>query len=75
MVRSVLRAIGKRNSMAHRVNPTKVHGSDKPAPRLQQMMGGYHKLDPPTEKKLTTKCNMPEHIAAGKIQANVMKEN
>ena len=73
MVRSALTAIGKTISMTYGVNSTKIHGSDKLAPRLQQMMDGYYKLDPPTGKKLPVEVDTPEHIAAGKTQANAMK--
>ena len=74
-VRSALTAIGKTSAMANGINPTKVFGSDKLAPRLQQQMDGYNKLDPPTKKKLPVEVDVPECIAAGKTQGCAAKRN
>ena len=55
--------------MASGFNPIKVHGSDKLAPRLQQMMDGWRKEDPPTTKKLPVEVDVPEYIATAGRQA------
>ena len=53
--------------MATGANPTKVHGSDKYAPRLSQMLDGMSRADPATEKKLPVESDVPEWMAmAGK---------
>ena len=61
--------------MANGVNPTKVFGSDKLAPRIQQQLDGYSKQDPPTKKKLPVEVDVPECIAAGKTQGFSAKSN
>ena len=56
--------------MAVGINPTKVWGSDKFAPRISQMIDGMAKEDPPTMKKLPVEVDVPEYIAkAGKDHA------
>ena len=50
--------------MALGVNPTKEGHSDKLLPRLQQMVEGYRKEDPPTLKKLPVEVDVPEVLAA-----------
>ena len=67
-VSSVLAAVGTTNAMADGINPIKLHGSDKLAPRLQQMMDGWRKHDPPTNKKFPVEADVPEFIAtAGRL--------
>ena len=62
-VSSALSAVGTTNAMANGSNPIKVHGSDKLAPRLEQMMDGWRKHDPATQKKLPVDADVPEFIA------------
>jgi hypothetical protein len=59
-VSGALTAVGTTIAMARGVNPTKVDGSDKLAPRLSQMMAGFGKKDGPTEKKLPVEVDVPE---------------
>ncbi len=55
--------------MAVGINPTKVWGSDKFAPRISQMIYGMSKENPPTMKKLPVEVDVPEYIAkAGRDQ-------
>jgi hypothetical protein len=44
-------------------NPTKIIGSDKLIPRLQQMLDGWRKIDPPTLKTLPVEADVPEYLA------------
>lgn len=47
--------------MATGTNPTKIGGhGDELIPRLQQMMDGLRKVDPPTMKKLPVKVDVVE---------------
>ena len=46
--------------MACEINPTKITGSDKLLPRLQQTYDGWRKDDPPTTKMLPAESDMPE---------------
>ena len=62
-VSSQLSSIGSSIAMATGANPTKVHGSDKYAPRLSQMLDGMSRADPPTEKKLPVEADVPEWLA------------
>ncbi len=41
-------------------NPTKITGSDKFLPCLQELLDGYCLEDPPTEKKLPVEADVPE---------------
>ena len=45
------------------MNPTKEAHSDNLVERLQQMMEGYRKEDPPTLKKLPVEVDVPELLA------------
>ena len=51
-VRTAITAIGQANVLDHGVNPTKAKHSEKLTPRLAQMMDGFEKEDPPTEKEV-----------------------
>lgn len=62
-VNSAITAIGQTIALATGVNPTKLHGSDKLIPRLSQMLDGWRKEDPPTQKKLPIEVDIPEYIA------------
>ena len=48
--------------MATNTNPTKIVGSDKLLPRLQQMLDGFRKADPPTTKQLPVEADVPEYL-------------
>ena len=37
-------------------------GSDKLLPRLQQMLDGFRKADPPTTKQLPVEVDVPEYL-------------
>ena len=37
-------------------------GSDKLLPRLQQMLDGFTKVDPPTTKQLPVEADVPEFL-------------
>ena len=63
-------AVGSSIAMAVGINPTKVWGSEKFAPRISQMIDGMSKEDPPTMKKLPVEVDVPEYIVkAGRDQA------
>ncbi len=50
--------------MACEINPTKIAGSDKLLPRLQQTYDGWRKEDPPTKKMLPVESDVPEYLVA-----------
>ena len=58
-----LSSIGTSIAMATGANPTEVHGSDKYAPRIAQMLDGMSRADPATVKKLPVKSDVPEWLA------------
>ena len=51
-------AIGQEISLACKINPTKIIGSDKLLPRLQQTYDGWRKEDPPTTKMLPVELDL-----------------
>ena len=53
---------GQEISLATNTNPTKIVGSDKLLPRLQQMLDGFRKADPPTTKQLPVEVDVPEYL-------------
>jgi hypothetical protein len=67
-------AFGQTIALACNENPTKVLRSEKFLPALQIMIDGYTKADPPTQKKLPVKADVPELLIemgygkAGSIQ-------
>ncbi len=61
-VSSVLTAVGQTIALACDKNPTKVTGSEHLLPRLQIMLDGYRKVDPPMEKKMPVQADVPEHL-------------
>ena len=63
-VSSALTAIGQTIALEHERNPIKVNGSSNLLPHLQQMLDGWSKADPPTQKQLPVKADVPEYIAA-----------
>jgi hypothetical protein len=58
-----LTAVGQEIALACGENPTKVTGSKKLLPRLQQIYNGWHKEDPPTTKQLPVEANVPKLLA------------
>jgi hypothetical protein len=59
-VTGAIMAVGQTTALACNKNPTKVIGSEKILPALQIMLDGYTKADPPTQKKLPVKADVPE---------------
>lgn len=59
-VSSALTAIGKACALDSGVDPTKCENSEKFLPRLQQMLDGMRKADPPTTKELPVEADVPE---------------
>ncbi len=59
---SAITAVGQAIVLATNTNPTKVVGSDKLLPRLQQMLDGVCKADPPTTKQLPVEADVPEFL-------------
>jgi hypothetical protein len=53
-------AIGQTIALACNSNPTKVTGSERFLPRLQIILDGYRKVDPPTKKMLPVQADVPE---------------
>ena len=49
--------------MASGVNPTKEAGTSNLAPRLQQMLDGWRKVDPAPTKMLPVEADVPEELA------------
>jgi hypothetical protein len=47
-------------ALATNTNPTKIVGSDKLLPRLQQMLDGFRKANLPTTKQLPMEADVPE---------------
>jgi hypothetical protein len=62
-VATALRAIGQTIALECERNPLKLLGSDKLIPRLQQMIDGWEKADPPTQKMLPVEADVPEYLA------------
>jgi hypothetical protein len=58
-----LTAVGQEIALACGENPTKVLGSDKILPRLQQIYDGWRKEDPATTKQLPVEADVPECLA------------
>ena len=56
-------AVGQEIALACGENPTKVIGSKKLLPRLQQIYDGWCKEDPPITKQLPVEANIPELLA------------
>ena len=44
-------------------NPLKVEGSEHYVPRIQQMLDGFKKEDPATQKKLPVEVDIPDYLA------------
>jgi len=58
----MLTAVGKEISLVHELDLTKVKGTDKFVPRIQEMLEGWAKDDPVTIKKLPVEADVPELI-------------
>jgi hypothetical protein len=61
-VSSAITAIGQAIALATNTNTTKVVGSDKLLPCLQQMLDGFRKANPPTTKQLPVEADVPEFL-------------
>jgi hypothetical protein len=61
-VSSAIMAIGQAIALATNTNPTKIVGSDKLLPRIQQMLDGFCKANPPTIKQLLVEADVPEFL-------------
>jgi hypothetical protein len=61
-VSSAMTAIGKKIALDTNTNPTKITGSDKFLPCLQEVLDGYRLEDPPTEKKLPIEVDVLEQL-------------
>jgi hypothetical protein len=59
-VTGYITAIGQTVALACNKNPSKVLGSEKFLPALQIMLDDYTKADPPTQKKLPVKADVPK---------------
>jgi hypothetical protein len=55
-------AVGQAIALATNTNPTKLVGSNKLLPRLQQMLDGFRKANPPTTKQLPVEADVPEFL-------------
>jgi hypothetical protein len=51
-------------SLATNTHPTKIAGSEKLLLRLQQILDGFRKDDPPTRKKLPVEADVPEFLVS-----------
>jgi hypothetical protein len=61
-VSSAITAIGQAIALATNTNPTRIVGSNKLLPHLQQMLDGFRKADPPTTKQLPVEADVPEFL-------------
>ncbi len=68
-VSSTLTAVGQTLALACDANPTKVMGSKCLLPRLQVMLDGYRKVDPPTRKRLPVQADVPELLVKRAYQS------
>ncbi len=55
-----LMAVGQMIALVCDSNPTKITGLEHLLPRLQIMLDGYRKVDPPTKKMLPVQADVPE---------------
>jgi hypothetical protein len=72
-VSSAIMAIGQANTLATNINPTKIVGSYKLLPCLQQMLDGFRKADPPTTKQLPVKADVPEFLVQLELSPEACK--
>ena len=59
-ISGAITAVGHTIVSAPNTNPTKVVGSDKLIPQLQQMLDRFRKANPPTTKQLPVEADVPE---------------
>jgi hypothetical protein len=59
-VSSSITAVGQKIALDTNTNPTKIMGSKKFLPCLQELLDRYRLEDPPTEKKLPVEVDVPE---------------
>ena len=59
-VSAAIMAVGQAIALACGNNPTKLMGTEKLIPRLQQALDGWRKYDPPTKKQLPVEADVPE---------------
>ena len=59
-VASAITAVGQKIALDTNTNPTKLTGTDKFIPALQEILDSYRNADPPTEKKLPVEADVPE---------------
>jgi hypothetical protein len=71
---SAIMAIGQVIGLATNTNPTKIVGFDKLLPRLQQMLDGFHKADPPTTKQLPVEADVPEFLVELGLESSDARE-
>jgi hypothetical protein len=72
-VSSTITAIGRAVAMATNTNPTKVVGSDKLLPCLQQMLNGFQKADFPTIKQLPVEADILEFLVQLRLSPEACK--
>jgi hypothetical protein len=61
-ISSTITSVGQTIALATNTNPTKIAGSEKLLPRLQQMLDGFCKADPPMTKQLSVEADVPEFL-------------
>jgi hypothetical protein len=69
-VSSAITAVGQTIALACDANLTKVTGSESLLPRIQIMLDGYRKVDPPTRKKLPVQADVPELLVKQAYQSS-----
>jgi hypothetical protein len=74
-VSSTITAVGQAIVLATNTNPTKIVGSDKLLPRLQQTLDGFRKADPPTTKQLPVEADVPEFLVQLGLSPEVRELN
>ncbi len=65
---SALTAVGQTIALACDANPIKAVGSECLLPRLQVMLDGYRKVDPPTRKTLPVQADVVELLVDAAYQ-------
>ena len=62
-VSGAITAIGQKIALEHQINPTKMPALDKLLPRISELLAGWAKMDPPTQKKLPVEADVPEFLS------------
>ena len=60
---SAITAVGNTIALSHQIKPTKMPHSEKLLPQLQEMLAGFRKEDPATNKKSPIEVDVPEYLA------------